>query len=211
MPLTISKGTAISSTFRYGSEYQRLRQDRVGSSIIYAGAQEVETAGSQVRVKTYWRNGIGVEIDRPGKPTELNWTHADRLGSPVAISDENGNLREELAYDAWGKRRDTGNNATPDTLDGKTDNRGFTNHEMLDQLDLVHMNGRVYDPFIGRFLSGDPLIDDPMNGQNYSRYSYVLNNPTNLTDPTGFSCLQQRCLISGCKWSFRLPGMRLRC
>ncbi len=51
------------------------------------------------------------------------------------------------------------------------------------------MNGRVYDPLIGRFLSGDPLIDDPMNGQNYNRYSYVLNNPTNLTDPTGFSCL----------------------
>lgn len=50
------------------------------------------------------------------------------------------------------------------------------------------MNGRVYDPYTARFLSGDPLIDDPLNGQSYNRFSYVLNNPTNFTDPTGFSC-----------------------
>jgi RHS repeat-associated protein len=57
---------------------------------------------------------------------------------------------------------------------------------MLDALDLVHMNGRVYDPLVGRFVSADPFIQDPTNGQGYNRYSYVLNNPTNLTDPTGF-------------------------
>ena len=58
---------------------------------------------------------------------------------------------------------------------------------MLDQLDLVHMNGRVYDPLVGRFLSADPLLQDPQNGQSYNRYSYVMNNPTNMTDPTGFA------------------------
>jgi len=40
---------------------------------------------------------------------------------------------------------------------------------------------------LGKFLSADPLIQDPMNGQSYNRYAYVLNNPTNLTDPTGFA------------------------
>jgi len=145
-------------------------------------------AGSSVTLKTYWPLGIGVEIDRPGKATELRWTHTDRLGSPIALSDEAGLVQEELAYDPWGKRRDPVSHATPDTLDGKIDNKGFTNHEMLDQLDLVHMNGRVYDPFVARFLSGDPIIQDPTNGQNYDRYSYVFNNPTNFTDPTGFMC-----------------------
>jgi RHS repeat-associated protein len=96
-------------------------------------------------------------------------------------------LAERLEYDPWGKRRSvTDSNSMPDTLDGVIDNKGFTNHEMLDQLDLVHMNGRVYDPWTGRFLSGDPLVQDPVNGQSYNRYSYVVNNPTNLTDPTGF-------------------------
>jgi RHS repeat-associated protein len=104
--------------------------------------------------------------------------------------DQSGLLKDKLAYDAWGKRRTTdGSNTTPNDLEGKIDSRGYTGHEMLDQLDLVHMNGRVYDPAIGRFLTADPVLQDPMNGQSYNRYSYVLNNPTNLTDPSGFeSC-----------------------
>ncbi|MFM7293417.1 MAG: RHS repeat-associated core domain-containing protein, partial [Burkholderiales bacterium] len=142
-------------------------------------------------VKTYWPYGVGVEIDRGTAATELNWTHVDRLGNPVAMSTSTGTLREKLAYDAWGKRRTLDGapvNGTPipDTIDGVTDNRGYTGHEMLDQLDLVHMNGRIYDPLTARFMSADPLLQDPMNGQSYNRYSYVLNNPTNLTDPTGF-------------------------
>ena len=97
-------------------------------------------------------------------------------------------LKEKLAYDAWGKRRTIDGGSTPNNLDGQVDNRGFTGHDMLDQLDLVHMNGRVYDPFVARFVTRDPLIQDPVDGQNYNRYSYVLNNPTNNTDPTGFEC-----------------------
>jgi len=188
MPVQITKG-GISSHFVYGSEHQRLRQDRNdGSKIIYAGQQEVEVdASGKISVKTYWPSGLGLEIDRPGSATELNWVHKDRLGSPVAITDQSGNLKEKLAYDAWGKRRSLDGSSIADSIVGVTDNKGFTGHEMLEALELVHMNGRVYDPLVGRFMSGDPLVQDPTNGQNYNRYSYVLNNPTNLTDPTGFS------------------------
>lgn len=189
MPVRITKGT-VWGEFAYGTEHQRTRQTRSdGSVVVYAGAQEAETKGGQVTVKTYWPGGIGVEIDRPNLPTEMSWIHVDRLGSPVALTDESGVIREKLAYDVWGKRRALNTNATPDSVDGQIDNRGYTGHEMLDQLDLVHMNGRVYDPFVAKFISGDPLISDPLDGQNYSRYSYVLNNPTNATDPTGFQAL----------------------
>jgi RHS repeat-associated protein len=193
MPQSITK-SGSTSTFTYGPEHQRIKQIRSdGRTVIYAGAQEIENNSGQVTVKTYWPYGVGVEIDKPATATELNWMHVDRLGSPIAISDNIGNLRERLAYDAWGKRRTLNgapinSTATPNSIDGITDNRGFTGHEMLDLLDLVHMNGRVYDPLLGKFLSADPLIQDPMNGQSYNRYSYVLNNPTNLTDPTGFAC-----------------------
>jgi RHS repeat-associated protein len=159
--------------------------------VVYAGPQEVETKAGLTTVKTYWPYGVGVEIDRGTAATELNWTHVDRLGSPVAMSTSTGTLREKLAYDAWGKRRTLdgaplNGTPTPDTIDGLTDNRGFTGHEMLDQLDLVHMNGRIYDPLTARFMSADPILQDPMNGQSYNRYSYVMNTPTNLPDPTGF-------------------------
>lgn len=39
---------------------------------------------------------------------------------------------------------------------------------------------------IARFLSADPHIQDPSNLQAWNRYTYVLNNPLSLTDPTGF-------------------------
>ncbi len=146
----------------------------------------METKDGVATVKTYWPTGLGVEIQRGQGVPELHWTHLDRLGSPMAISNKAGVIEEKLAYDSWGKRRNLNDGATPDALDGKTDNRGFTGHEMLDDLDLVHMNGRVYDPLLGRFLSADLFVQDPMNGQSYNRFSYVLNNPTNLTDPTGF-------------------------
>jgi RHS repeat-associated protein len=58
---------------------------------------------------------------------------------------------------------------------------------MLDELGIVHMNGRLYDPELGRVLSGDPIIQEPENAQNYNRYSYVINNPLSLTDPSGYS------------------------
>ncbi len=48
------------------------------------------------------------------------------------------------------------------------------------------MNGRIYDPTLGRFLQADPHIQAPNNSQNYNRYSYVLNNPMSYTDPSGY-------------------------
>ncbi len=187
MPRSISKGSE-SSIFMYGPEHQRARQERNdGTTTYYAGAMEVEVKGGAATVKTYWPMGLGVEIDKSTGSTALNWTHLDRLGSVVAISDAAGTVKEQLAYDSWGKRRSITGDAIPDSLDGVTDNRGFTGHEMLDKLDLVHMNGRIYDPLLARFMSADPLIQDPMHSQSYNRYTYVWNNPTNLTDPTGFA------------------------
>ncbi len=59
-------------------------------------------------------------------------------------------------------------------------------HEQLDSVCLVYMNGRVFDPEIGRFLSADPFIQDATNSQALNAYSYVLNNPLSFTDPSGF-------------------------
>src|SRR3989338_5718492 len=47
------------------------------------------------------------------------------------------------------------------------------------------MNGRIYDPVIGRFMSPDAYIQDPYNLQSYNRYSYTINNPLAYTDPSG--------------------------
>lgn len=124
--------------------------------------------------------------------TKYEYWHKDHLGSLVATSSETGVLTQRFSFDAWGKRTclnpSTGA-VTTCSSNGSAGNeeRGFTGHEMLDEVGLVHMNGRLYDPDTGRFLQADPVIQDPLNGQNYNRYAYVQNNPLSYTDPTGFS------------------------
>ncbi|WP_228710817.1 RHS repeat-associated core domain-containing protein [Saccharobesus litoralis] len=86
-------------------------------------------------------------------------------------------------YDPWGK-----STSITDSYSGLNlhDSVTFTGHETVSGLDIIHMNGRIYDPTIGRFLQADPHIQAPSNSQNYNRYSYVLNNPMSYTDPSGY-------------------------
>jgi RHS repeat-associated protein len=55
--------------------------------------------------------------------------------------------------------------------------------ELLDDTALIHMNGRIYDPELGRMRSPDPFVQVPEYSQNFNRYSYVRNT----TDLSGYS------------------------
>ena len=195
MPAKIT-GASGTSQFTYGPEHQRTRQIRSDMQLLYADGMEADVLSQGTKsttVKTYWPAGLGLESSVAGGSPTMLWTHSDNLDSVVAVTNQSGSLVQQMAYDAWGARRDLAGDpgvisAANGSLSGQTllDNKGFTHQEELDQLGLVHLNGRVYDPFTGRFLSGDPLVQDPYHSQSYNRYTYVWNNPTNLTDPTGF-------------------------
>ena len=119
----------------------------------------------------------------------LLFIHHDQLGSINAYSDVNGILVQELSYDAWGRRRNPETWAYyTDIIDaGAWDSHGFTGHEHIDLFEVVNMDGRMYDPVIGRFLSPDPIIQSPDFSQSLNRYAYCLNNPLSLVDPSGYS------------------------
>ena len=102
------------------------------------------------------------------------------------VTNASGTVAKSYSFDPWGAPR----NAATWVSDlsewpGYQGDRGFTGHEMLASLELVHMNARIYDPALGRFLSADPIIQAEGDLQNYNRYSYVLNNPLKYTDPSG--------------------------
>ncbi len=63
---------------------------------------------------------------------------------------------------------------------------GYTGHEHYQDFGIINMNGRIYDPAMGRFFSPDPFIQDPENLQSFNQYSYVYNNPLKYTDPSGY-------------------------
>ena len=112
--------------------------------------------------------------------------HTDHLGSIIAITDQTGAVVERRSYDAWGKRRNQNGTAMSNAFITSEVRHAFTGHEDLGEVGLIHMNGRLYDPAIGRFLSADPTIQYADDMQNYNRYSYINNNPLSATDPSGY-------------------------
>jgi RHS repeat-associated protein len=185
---------------------------------LYLGAYERENhttktneLASPVLVKTVHRHSLGGGMiytrtlggSEPG--TKLTNVLKDHLGSTDAlvVGIWNGSTFanqsiERLSFDAWGERRDAttqisyrATDTDPFRTSAKDHDRGYTGHEQLDDSGLIHMNGRIYDPELGRFLSPDPIVQIPEYSQNFNRYSYVLNNPLNATDPSGFSFISK--------------------
>ena len=119
----------------------------------------------------------------------MHYTFTDHQGSLAAYT---GNAKEpvtRLSYDAWGRRR----NAADGSYDSvsvaepvEAFDRGYTGHEHLDAFGLINMNGRLYDPMLGRMLSPDIVVQQTDYTQSYNRYSYCFNNPLRFTDPTGW-------------------------
>ncbi len=129
---------------------------------------------------------FGVHIINPDGSEDIRYIHQDHLGSWNAITDEYGNLIQELSFDAWGNRRNPQTwRAYSTTPPEALCDRGFTGHEHLYDFNLINMNGRVYDPVIGRMLSPDNFVQSPGFSQSLNRYSYCLNNPLKYIDPSG--------------------------
>nr|WP_237244772.1 RHS repeat-associated core domain-containing protein [Sorangium cellulosum] len=93
---------------------------------------------------------------------------------------------ERRSYDPFGQRRNPVWGQTAPASFSSTTTQRFTGHESDDELGLVNMKGRLYDPRIGRFLPTDPIVSMPSFGQSWNPYSYVLNNPLAYVDPGGF-------------------------
>lgn len=172
----VETSTATGTTKYVGSQFfeQQTLADNSGNRRYFVATPEGVVA---IILKKFDRSGVVTTS------TTTYW-HKDHIGSVVAVTNQAGTVLEKSFYDIWGKRNQTGT--------GALEERGFTGHQQIDEtsvggISLVHMNGRIYDPSIGRFLSADPIVQAPLNGQNYNGYSYVLNNPLSFTDPTGFS------------------------
>jgi RHS repeat-associated protein len=194
MPSTLTRGTA-SSTFVYGPEHQRIEQVATSSTgtvtTYYVGSsfERVTTSSTGVtenhyHISAYGRR-IAMLVDTSNTTTSWRYFHQDHLSTVEVVTDQTGALVERLSYDAWGKRRnlDGTDSVAPIVA---ADKRGYTDQEELDNVSLVHMNARIYDPVIARFISPDPIIPQAFNLQTHNRYEYALNQPLALTDPSGF-------------------------
>ena len=189
------------TVFDYGPDRERTVQTRVQGAattrITYVAGlfERVAKTGEATRSVHYVfagsaRIAIRTTDDAPTPADTLRYLHRDHLGSVDTITDAAGAVVERLSYDAFGKRRVAAGEAawTDSALAIAAVNtpRGFTGHEHLDDFQLVHMNGRIQDPHLGRFLSADPFVQFPESTQGLNRYAYAANNPLSFTDPSGY-------------------------
>ena len=175
------EGSGLRMDFTYGPDQQRWRTvlcDSTGTvkrATIYGENYEKVTENGVTR-EFYYLDGNVLMIRQDGDFTPY-LMHKDHLGTIRSVLNDNGTFVYNANCDAWGVES-VGRNYI-----GL--HRGYTGHEMLDEFGVINMNGRLYDPVLGRFFSPDNYVQAPTNSQNFNRYSYCLNNPLKYNDPSG--------------------------
>jgi RHS repeat-associated protein len=200
LPAVIN-AAGYSATFSYTPERRRWRQVSTYASgtetTIYVGEQMEKLTTA---VRTHWKHRLPTPsgevqvIRRSDGTTETLCLAADNLGSVDAVLSASGSVLARPSFNAWGGRRGSNWQGAPSQSEWQaiadTTRRGYTGHEQLDNVMLAHMNGRVYDPAIGRFLSADPFIDGAGTVQGWNRYTYVHNQPLSRSDPSGYASVR---------------------
>ena len=173
------------TTFWYGASHQRYKQDAV-----YAGVHEI----------TFYIGGLLEKMNRGSQPAEYRhlipagsgtaiytrradltnatfYATSDHLGSADLVLDSAATVVARESFAAFGARRGSNWQGTPTAADytafANTTRKGFTGHEMLDSVNIVQMNGRVYDPFLGRFLSADTVIQNLAATASINPFAYA--------------------------------------
>jgi RHS repeat-associated protein len=187
-----------SATFSYGSDRSRFKKvNHKGDITLYLGGYErTNKADGNIEQKHYiYAAGqlVAEHIVSTSQGTQTRYLHKDALGSVDLVTDAYGNVVDRRSFDAWGKLRNLPWQSQAG-LDDPTyltqlpfTNKGFTGHEHVQEVDLIHMNGRMYDATLARFISADPNIQSPLSSSSYNRYSYSWNNGNKYVDPTGFT------------------------
>lgn len=108
---------------------------------------------------------------------EITYFHNDALGSPVAATDEAGNIKWREEYLPYGERLLKQEGGTNDTW--------FTGKQEDKATGLSYFGARWYDPVLGHFMEIDPVGFQEDNIHSFNRYSYANNNPYAFVDPDG--------------------------
>jgi RHS repeat-associated protein len=209
LPTNINGPGGVSAAFSYGPDRQRKQQvsvyttdgDSGTETTIYVnGILEIESTPAQTHYKHIIQVPGGTQIIydiQSISGTQTTYVTSDHLGSGNLLLNSAGSVEINESYSAYGYRR-AANWSTPLSASSadfvtiaSTTRRGYTEafHELLDNVGLIHMNGRVFDPVIARFVSPDPKLGMSCRSQSWNPYSYVMNRPLTLTDPTGFTAV----------------------
>jgi RHS repeat-associated protein len=220
-PLSISGSDATGTeevAFTYGPARQRVEQMYTGPS----GTEQTYYVGNRLEVvfngTTNYRHyiyagrePIAIYSRTSAGGVAMSYMLEDHQGGVSAITSNAGAANADDSFSAFGQLRNSQTwSGAPTSLELNAlfdyTRQGYTFQTWLGQsMGLNHMNGRVEDSILGRFLSPDSHIPDRTNAQSYNRYSYVNNNPLTMVDPTGFAG-HGNCPLPTCVFDLEFGG-----
>ncbi len=192
LPKSVASGAGVTSFAYDGSRSRVLKVAPGATTVTIGGLFERRVTNTQVTDVFYlpaegkyagqiaWSEGGGSVVE------EIQYFHDDALGSIEAVTGPDGQTVARQRFEPFGAR------LSPPVAGVRV---GYQGAEHDDDLGLINMNGRIYDPAQFRFMTADPRVTDVFSSQDMHRYAFVRNSPLNYADPSGFGpeCTSTTC------------------
>lgn len=107
----------------------------------------------------------------------VTYFYVDHQGSVLATADSNGVVTSLADYRPYGAV----------ALGDGTRGLGYASHVGDDDVGLINMQARYYDPIALRFLFRDPAVYAPGALDGFGGYGLASNNPFRYVDPNGMA------------------------
>jgi RHS repeat-associated protein len=203
LPTSITTPT-MTRLFRYDGGGGRVSREDASGKIRYLGQlyqhRDTIAIGQIDSFFVHGEPGVVAQVDYTPSGRKVHYVVGDPLSSATIVTNDAGVVEEHAYFEPFGGRVDVIGQPVGDPVASTT--FGFTGHEE-DGDGLINMQGRIYDRGQFRFLTPDAVVAAPLFGQAYNPYSYVLNDPVDLFDPTGFEP------APGCTYEDPYPAERL--
>jgi RHS repeat-associated protein len=181
--VSVSNGTTT-TTYVYdgsGGRLKRIVNDgtTVTTTLYVAGMEIEKVGGAETKRTVYYPSGGAFRVIG-GSNAGLYYRHGDHLGSTSVLSDAIGMkvAGSDVVYAPFGEARSGEQSALTDF--------GYTGQRRdAGAGGLMYYGARYYLPGIQHFISADTIVPEPANPQAFNRYSYVLNRPISMVDPSG--------------------------
>jgi RHS repeat-associated protein len=172
---------ASANSTNYTYDGDRKRVEKSNGTLYWYGPsgeilEETDLSGNLRHDYIYFGGRRIARQDGTGATT-VYYYFQDHLGTGLMMVDAWGHVQQQSVYYPFGGERVITNNVA--------NNYKFTGLERDSETGLDHTLNRQYSSTLGRWLSPDPVRGCVMNPQKFDRYSYVLDNPTTLTDTEG--------------------------
>ncbi len=177
--LTLVNGGGVSASYTYNGDGLLANQTVGGVSTTFTW--DVAAALPQVLATSSGANearyvyGLGLLAQQQGGAWQ--YPLVDGLGSIRRLTDPQGYLlAQQYSFDPFG---------VPLSQDGGGQPFGYAGEQWDANTSLIYLRARWYNPALGRFMTRDPFPGMAALPGTQNPYAYGLNNPANLTDPSG--------------------------